>query len=760
MLLGGSVLAQGSPLIIKRSGSQYAFTDDQDPNIAVLVAVGGIEVQHGTRRLLGDTLVVLLDTRVSDETDADDARGQVLPSARILEVYVDGNVSVEDGDEQVAGATAVHIDNRTGLVTLLDGSWRSGLGDKPVVVRFEVMRQFNNGRHEIEGATFTTCDYAHAHWGIDSPWAILEPTEAGRILKTSANVAHVGGVPLLPLPAFHLNVDRQRPPLRRVSFGTSTRFGTEINTLWGGDASAAATDVGSWFNSGPVEADWELELDNYSSRGVFVEPSWTYNTGSSRGRFLTSRIHDSNSKNHLDQPIEDKSRGRVDLEHRTRIDDQQTVDVEVSYLSDRGFMQEYYEQENRTEKPQETYVNYRNVKDNKAISILGRSRLNDWDTQVEYLPQVERRATGEVMDVGPFDDASMSSREFVSNARLLDGEPSEGTPEPPAGSQTHRSTRVGSRRSLTVPFDVGEDRVTVTGAYDLTGFSRSEVKDSTVAGGRREGDEATGRYAVFGGASWSRTYSGVDGDFTSDIWNMDGVRQIVEPFVGYNSVLELNRRPDDLIQIDNVETLDKLQLFNLGLRHRVQTHQNGRMVTVLDNQVSVPIFTNEERDNGGDSVGNVLADSVWKPGADIWGLRDATLRVRATLDPNDGWSPVTSYSSYSTRFLNQGQVTVGHAFAEHVSETLITGVEWELTPKWSGALFAAEDLRRHQSERKGILLRQRAHCWIIDIELSQRRADTITGSSNQEEQISFRFSPSVLADPEETLLQRLGNVGR
>src|SRR5690606_32781175 len=104
---------------------------------------------------------------------------------------------------------------------------------------------------------------------------------------------------------------------------------------------------------------------------------------------------------------------RVDLEHRTRLDEQRVVDLELTYLSDSGFLREYYENESRIGKEQESYVSYRDVEDNQALSVLVRARLNDYDTQVEYLPRVEWRETGRVVDAGWFGQPVFSAVSFV-----------------------------------------------------------------------------------------------------------------------------------------------------------------------------------------------------------------------------------------------------------------------------------------------------------------------------------------------------------
>ena len=67
------------------------------------------------------------------------------------------------------------------------------------------------------------------------------------------------------------------------------------------------------------------------------------------------------------------------------------------------------EQEDRTGKQQETYVSYRDVRDNEAYTALVRGRLNNFQTQNEYLPRLEHRLSGEPVDTGPFGTAYFAS---------------------------------------------------------------------------------------------------------------------------------------------------------------------------------------------------------------------------------------------------------------------------------------------------------------------------------------------------------------
>lgn len=798
------------PLRIRALGNQFGFPDAADDTRLVWVFLGGVEVRRGPKTMLGRKLVVTL-RREGDGSAAPSGEedGVLVPGSRVLEFYLEGDVSLEEADASIIGAQAIYADNVSGEMLIEGGTWRADTGGDVVYVHFETMRRFADGTRELTGVMASTCSSCDPDWSFNTGRATLQDTSDGTVLHTAGNIIDVGGLPVFWLPGLHFNVDKDRPPLRSVGFGSSNRLGTEIETVWGGDADEVMTRIGEALGAeGPVSGDWEFALSNYTKRGVFYEPSWTYETESSKGRLFGAYIRDRASQDFRAEAnvfLDDKSRGRVDLEHRTVIDENRVIDAEVSYLSDGGFLREYYESESRIGKEQETYVNYRDVKDNRAYSILARGRLNDHQDQVEYLPRLEARLAGERLDAGVFGNPVLTTVNFVDAVRRAPAElppdfVSVGVPPvdvlaPVRQEDSSRNTRIGSRTQLTWPFDTeGGDRLRLTAAVDLTAFDNTlETPDDTsipnidtsVEGG------SEGRYALIGGAEWSRTYSGV-GDAQSDTWNIDGVRQLLEPRAGYMSVFELNRAPSELIPFDDTETLAKMQRFEVGLRHRIQTHQAGAVATVLDTDVSMPFYPDENRDNqvlnydndgvdhdlDGDTTdfpetipgrgrtsGNLLVDTRWRPGADVFGLRNATVRWRSELDPN-GWLYVRSFLSYETLVGEGKSFSIAENKAIHVADYLSAGFQWVLTDRWTTAVFAQQDQRRNELARAGFVVRQIAECWVMDLEVSERRgrrggspSGTVAPESRNDTRVSLRFWPRVGGRLQrESLLESLGTV--
>ena len=709
--------------IVRPRGPQYGYPDPADPERFLWVFLGGVEIEQPGRRLVGETLVIVM--RAAGEPTSsllEPAAGPMqFGGDRLLELYLDGNVRVEEGDEQISGASAFHLDATTGVATVVQGELRSDMRDGlPLVGRFALLKRLQDGTTYLNDLTYTNCEYERPHWHIHTPYARLAHTPRGRVLSTGPNVAKVGGLPVLWLPGVDLSVDGGGLLLSGLHVGTSSRFGTMIETEWKADASPLASAVTGLFGDEvPVEADFDLGVSWLSKRGVLLEPEIEYRTAKSRGRLFGSYINDSEDTDHLGQPIDDHTRGWAKIEHRTRIDEHQTLDVEVSKVSDANFLNEYYESEAKEEKPQETYVSYRNVIDNHALTALAGTRLNDFQEQTVYQPEIAARQAGAPLPGGFF----VTAKEFVSNAALAHP---DGSGEPTVGD-----LRAGVDVLVTRPWDFeGGDRVQFITELGATGFEETVDGESAV------------RYALGAGLEFSRTWSGT-GPAASETWNLDGLRRIVEARAGVFDRFEVSKLPDELLQIDQVEQREEIQVIELGLRDRIQTHQAGQVATLLDTDLALPIYPDQDRDNDGDHYGPLRVDSVWRPAADVFGLRRAKVHWRAKLDVND-WHYTESLASYSTALGESRKFGISQNSLFHGFTYRTVGLAWKLSPKWDTAVYYQQDVENNQTARSGFLLRQLAHCWYIDYELGTRQAVDVDGSDDDEIEVAIRLTPAVL----------------
>ena len=154
-------------------------------------------------------------------------------------------------------------------------------------------------------------------------------------------------------------------------------------------------------------------------------------------------------------------RGRARWWHRHDLPWDLRFTAEVGYITDRNFLEQYYEQEWDELKDQITGIELKKYWGTQTLSISSDVRLNDFFTQTEWLPRVDHFAIGTSI----FDRLTWYSHSHVGYARFRPAR------LPPAGSEPAQSPlgtvsgsswevpaegiRAASRQELDLPFDLG-----------------------------------------------------------------------------------------------------------------------------------------------------------------------------------------------------------------------------------------------------------------------------------------------------------------
>ncbi len=69
--------------------------------------------------------------------------------------------------------------------------------------------------------------------------------------------------------------------------------------------------------------------------------------------------------------------------------------AEVGYLSDRNFLEQFFEQEWDQDKDQSTSLRLRRFNENQMLDVWGQVRLNEFFTETEWLPRLDYFVLGE-----------------------------------------------------------------------------------------------------------------------------------------------------------------------------------------------------------------------------------------------------------------------------------------------------------------------------------------------------------------------------
>jgi hypothetical protein len=326
----------------------------------------------------------------------------------VSQIYVSGDVLFVQGIRTIrADEVYYDLEHQQGLATNVVMKTFDTVRNIPIFVRARELRQAGPDRFEAEDIILTTSDFwtpqlslSAAHIGVIDQTAgvkvegVLPPGSFDAQLKDVR--FKYGNVTLLGLPV--MRSDRNRPdvPIRSVHVGHDQAFGSSLETRWFLSRLLGLRE--------PEGTDSWLDVDYYSKRGVGAGAEVNYERedyfGSVLGYVIDDHGHDWLNRNRENVPVPQDLRGRFRLLHRQYLPYRWQLTGEVSYLSDKNFLEQYYRTEFNVGLEQETLLYLKRIQDDWGLSFLGKTRINDFQSQVEELPTAEYHLKGHSL----FDD--------------------------------------------------------------------------------------------------------------------------------------------------------------------------------------------------------------------------------------------------------------------------------------------------------------------------------------------------------------------
>ncbi len=672
----------------------------------------------------------------------------------LRELYVEGHVHFRQRDERIVMAERLyhHLLERRGVVVEADAYGRSAYRDRPVDVHVRARALRSLGPRELaaEEAQFSTCPYGHPHWHVASTaMSVRTIDEAGAPsslqIGLTGNHLELEDLPMLPLPGFTAQVETgDSLPLKKVRAGYSTKFGGFGQTLWGAEMPETARALEEQLSlPAPLALGWETAIDEYSRRGPGIGPGIDWRVpgllqGELGGYWLRDRQDEDFSQK---VPIDHADRGRGYFRDRLRPLDHWRLDTEVEYYSDSNFEREYFPRELKEEKPPESYAHLVRQEDTTRLRLLYKNRLNDFQTEVDQLPQATFDQVGAPLwqlplpglleQEGRPNYLVLSHYEDVRQQRLNQAR-GNGLP-----SETVARADTLVELSTTLPL----------GPLSLRPFAAGEL---TAWDERAGSDDSIGRAAGFAGA---RSELVLHRDF--DAWlpalGVDGLRHVVLLDADYQNAYHVSRDPSRLVALDEVDLLAAREVYLLAARQRLLTHRGESVESVLDLDLEVPLYPHADRDNvgplagssAGETAGPLHFDLRHRPGFTREWLRNGVLQVEGdwsfheqamdavavalALQPSPAW---TTYASWRA--------------ARGVSHVLTAEIDWQIAEKWAIAVLEQHDFDQDHGLEHRYELRRLGHDFTFALGFTRHESDGDTS-------VGFSLYPSFL---------RRGRAGR
>ncbi len=543
-----------------------------------------------------------------DREDADSE--DILPRGAIKSIYIAGDVMMAEGSRTIR-ADEIYYDFENSNAIAMNAVMRSFDADRgiPIYVRAAKLRRLSENRFAAENAVLTSSEFHRPQISATASGVVItdttaRDTEAGLVSNSSYEAEmhdvrfKMGDRTIFRWPFIRSNLERPDVPLKKVRMGHDSDWGTSFEAQW-----YLARLLGLQEAQG-VEST--LLTDYFSKRGFGAGVDIDYVKedyfGRIQGYVIKDRGKDDLGRHSSRESLEpDKEfRGRLSWRHRHFLPYKWQLTTEINYSSDEYFIESFYRGEFNVYRP-ETYIHLRNIQDNRAVSILGKWRINNFDDTLEELPSIEYHVVGESFfddKLTVYSDVQLSRfRQKIGHDHMIQ-------------IDKHPFTFISYRTEVDMPLKVNSFKIVpyIAGTFgydDRSGFRRTLVDGSYM--GRFGSDKiwlTEAGVRIFP-RPWWRVYPNVQ----SRLWDLNQLRHIIQPSV----VTTVIQESDSVV--------DQPDFLSVGLSQRLQTKRGpvGDQRTVDWMRLDTDIVWVE--DSGG------VSDMGPGPDRYIWAKPIVPLRV-------------------------------------------------------------------------------------------------------------------------------------
>lgn len=748
----------GVPYNVLSFESQNTLPPEQ-----VWLLTGGINVlidgvqEYGTVDLSADRVVIWTRQNQKEEFQAETVQTQDTP----FQVYLEGNIVIRQGLNVLRSNRAVY-DAREDKALLHNAELRQYvpqlLGD--VRVRAERMRQLNRDTFFAQNAWATTSKFGKPGYRVQAsdvfiekrladPWYLFgetprDPVTGARVpreiswITSSRNTFFVEDVPLFYLPRVSAPAEDPNIPIRRASISQDRIFGTQVRVAW---------DLYKILGiSNPPEGNWDLLTEYLSDRGPAIGTQGNYSgtdffglEGPYFGKGLFYYINDSGLDNlgadrRALQPEED-NRYRMSLRHRQKLGYNIDVTGELGLISDRNFLEQYWENEFDQDKDEETLLYLRQLNENTAWTGLFRPQVNNFENTTEWLPRGDFYVLSEPLFNGAMTWSSHSSAGYGQLRRsATPDDPAQDVFTPIPYIVDRGGAVLMSRHEVDAPFHLGDLQLVPFALGEAAFWGEDFTGDSR--------DRLVGSLGIRSSLYAWRIFPYVQ----SRLFNVNGLahKMVFETEYAYtDSSANLNDIPQYNEIDDNAqerfrqrfprntfgipppgtvapmfdprfyavrtgagrgvtdpyhELIDDQQVVRLAWRHRLQTKvgppQRLRIKDWMTLDLEGSYFPNPDRDNFGEDIGLLAARYRWFIGDRTTVVANAQSDLFDRAQQLWDLGVITQRSERGSLYLGLRRVRGGTTLDSQIG---IVSATYQMSPKWVSTFGTAFDIKEQRN---------------------------------------------------------------
>ena len=349
-----------------------------------------------------------------------------------------------------------------------------------------------------------------------------------------------------------------------------------------------------WLND---TVDGAFHLDYREKRGFGGGPDFNLHLGQwGQAVFKYYYLHDENSGESIStnafqnlKPIP-ANRQRVYFAYQATPYTNLNVKALVNYQTDPLVLHDYFEGDYIDNPQPNTFVEVNQYWDNWSLDALTTPELNNFFDQVERLPDVKLTGYRQQVFNTPVYYESESSAGFYRNFFANTNESLFATTNAPLPG--YSAARADTYHQLLLPW-------TFFGWLNVTPHVGGRFTYYGSEGGPGGTNTETYRKILDTGVDVSFKASQLWAGATNSVFDVDGLRHIIEPSVSYEYVPTPGTPPSQLPQFDsalpslqilpvgfpdynNIDSIDGENVIRFGLRNTLQTLRDGQLDNLLD----------------------------------------------------------------------------------------------------------------------------------------------------------------------------------
>ncbi|MDD5633853.1 MAG: LPS assembly protein LptD [Candidatus Omnitrophica bacterium] len=549
------------------------------------------------------------------------------------------------------------------------------------------------GKNEylLKEGYFTTCDLDEPHYRLKATEIRIFPDE--KVIAKDV-VFYVNKVPVLWFPYYYHPFIQSRAKVQFIP-GQSSEWGYFMLSSW------------RFYIKGNTKVDVMID---YRSKKGFAEGVNLYydaadfgTAGLGKGQVRTYFAEQTGFGTYSPSTFRDNNevdpalRDRFQWLHRIDFEEDTVGMVEFNKYSDQYFLKDYFYNEYEQSNP--TPLNYASVissKENYIVSVLANARFDDCYTVTQRLPELRLDIPNQNLWNTPFYYTSQSQATAFAKKYSYGSQSSEYV------------NRFFTSHTLSYVADLGPVKVTPYGTVDGLVYSRTKKSMNPKV------------RAIFesGVDVSSRFYKVYDVNTNAFGLDINKVRHIVAPSVGYFHTDAPNIHSEDLFQMDDIDTIDKENGVYLALENKLQTkrHVNGKLqpVDLVRFIASGDYLFRTERDSlsykGHDSFRDVKLDLEMLPYN--WLYIDSQMEI----DPK--YQSVSSgyieASLYPTDFFS---MSFGYRYEKILPDSrnqFTFDIGYIMNEKWRFGVYERINIQESSIEEQQFSITRDLHCWEVE----------------------------------------------